>query len=86
MSDQSKNREPPKVDNEADSDKGQDNSQPQKVAASTPYMPQSGKPAGETEQTAQKTESETDKNPRDKVAASTPYMPQAGKPAGNSSL
>ncbi|KAJ5913365.1 hypothetical protein N7504_002248 [Penicillium tannophilum] len=86
MSDQSKN-EPhnSKVANEAD-DKGQDNRQPQKVAASTPYMPQSGKPAGETEQTAQETESKTDKDPRDKVAASTPYMPQAGKPAGNSSL
>ena len=73
-----------KLDLTSNSD--QDNSPRQKVAASTPYMPQSGKPAGDPHTEADKAGSDSDKDPREKVAATTPYMPQAGKPAGNSSL
>ncbi|KAJ5661360.1 uncharacterized protein N7484_000732 [Penicillium longicatenatum] len=60
-----------------------DNSRRKNVAASTPFMPQAGKPAGT--QADQGVISDPDHR-RENVAASTPFMPQAGKPAGNSSL
>ncbi|KAJ5667000.1 hypothetical protein N7507_002864 [Penicillium longicatenatum] len=66
-----------------------DNSRRKNVAASTPFMPQAGKPAGtqdlRTEKSNQGVISDPDHRPGN-VAASTPFMPQAGKPAGNSSL
>ncbi|CAI7590032.1 unnamed protein product [Penicillium pancosmium] len=51
------------------------------IAASTRFMPQSGKPAG-----IYNTQEEKDDQHREDIAASNRFMPQAGKSTGTSSL
>ncbi|KAJ5936696.1 hypothetical protein N7466_003146 [Penicillium verhagenii] len=65
----------------------QDHSHREKVAASTPFMPQAGKPAGTHKNMADNPDQSFEVYPNnsrhENVAASTPFMPQAGKPTGN---
>jgi hypothetical protein len=74
-----------KIDSRLDS-----NQEREKVAASTTFMPQAGKPAGTYDPKADKPDQRVDKDPdtrrRENVAGSSRFYPQAGKPAGNSSL
>ncbi|KAJ5740070.1 hypothetical protein N7533_012854 [Penicillium manginii] len=59
------------------------------IAASSRFMPQSGKPAGiyntQTE-SVEREETPHDERRGEEVAASHRFMPQAGKPTGTSSL
>jgi hypothetical protein len=68
----------------------QDSSHRENVAASNPFMPQAGKPAGihnpGADKPEQRIESHPDNNRRGNIAGSTHFIPQAGKPTGNSSL
>ena len=75
--------------NEPDTTMSTEERNPKNVAASTPFMPQSGKLAGivshpPNQDSDQREDADPEKGNR--LAGSSRWIPQAGKPTGNSSL